>query len=208
MAELVPGKTRESPPGALERQLAAQAMQRDVVPKAREAAEKWGAAIALVLGGAGLAALLEGPKKFEALTPCWEAAGKGLFFLGAAVGLWAALMAALTSQISFKSMLVGGAAARRREKDVRDTVLWRLNASRWATVIALALLLASVACIWFGTKDDEKLLVQGIASGGEFVCGEPTRSKARVVIRGVSGVSFELTALRSVEAVERCPRTP
>lgn len=148
----------------------AQQLELEALPNIRSAAEKWAASLTGLLGVVGLAAVIEGADVFDALKNPWEIAGQ-LTFFGAAVAaliasgfaIWAAV------EVTPKVFLPGGDALRATAKKAVENAVFRLAVSRIVAGVAVVLVLASAACLWWGAEDASKPKV--IDGTGTALCG-------------------------------------
>lgn len=121
---------------------------------ARASAERWAGSLTAILGAVSLAALLEGPEKFNALTPTWEAIGKGAFFVAAAAGLAALWLAATTARVArLKTYLPTGPELKRTSNAAVSSALNKLAWSQRFAAIAVVLALVAAFCLWWGKQD-------------------------------------------------------
>jgi Na+/proline symporter len=133
---------------------AALAWQTEALPSVRASAERWAAGLSTLLGGAGIGVLLAGPGRFISLESCYETLAKSLFFAAGIAALVAlALAIAAASATSRTLFLLSGPALRKVHRQAVRRAVTQLGISRIATMIALTLLLASAALLFFGPTD-------------------------------------------------------
>lgn len=149
-ARPVAGKTRATQTGDLDLQRQAEAASVSALADIRSTAEKWAGSLSALLTGAGIAALIDGPKHFDALAHTPQLWGKGLFFGGAVIGVAAALCAALAAQATAKRIWVSASEYRRSHEGLAERAWCQLATSRLLALLAISLLLASTAVLWFG----------------------------------------------------------
>ncbi len=195
----MPGKTRATPAGGLEQQRAAESAAESALADIRSTAEKWAASLAILLTGAGLAALVTGPKKFEVLADRPQDWGKGLFFAGAVCGVAAAVCAAFAAQATAKRIWITAGDYKRTRSDLVARAWRQLTASRLLAVLAVSLLLASTAFLWFGRQHAKTNVVTLKTADGKTYCGNPTvdgRGSLRVKGRTSSPALKRLSTIR------------
>jgi hypothetical protein len=153
----------------------ARTLQLDALTSVRASAERWAATLAVLLAGAGLAALLKGPGAFEKLTPFARDGGKLAFFGGVVAGLAAVGLAGMAAQgVARRVFLPGGSSWRKQSDAAIKTAVCRLRWSRVCAFVALTAVSAAAGALWWGQVEDKLYLK--VRLSGEIVCGEPERA--------------------------------
>ena len=126
----------------------------EALPTLRQAADRWAAGLAVLLGGSGIGVLLGGPGELTTLTHRYESWGKALLFAAGCSATFALLMALLAAGTTTKTLfLLSGTSLRQANRAAVKTAARQLRISRWATLAALVLLLAVAALLFFGPQD-------------------------------------------------------
>lgn len=124
--------------------------QVEALPAVRASAERWTAGISTLLGGAGVGMLLAGPGRFADLQSPYEAVSKALFFTAAGAALLALACAIVASTATSRTLfLLSGSALRHASRRALRKATRTMTVSRVATWLALILLLASAALLFF-----------------------------------------------------------
>lgn len=127
--------------------------QTQALPALRAAAERWAGGLSTLLGGVGLATLLTGPTKFDALSSYWPTLGKALLF-AAALAAALATASAVTASVATtrKLFLPGGPSLRGVHTAAATTARRQLAFSRWAGAGSAVLLVAAGGVLFFAPR--------------------------------------------------------
>ena len=189
---------------------------------ARATAKSWAESIGLILGAFTTAAFIKGP---EALTDIpssgftlkalgWEyepATTVPNVVLGGALVLAIALaLAALAAQGTpeWTAQLTGRDYARRSKDSTKDSITF-LNLSRFATVIAAALILLAMGMAWTAQVQkpaEEETTSAIVTAGNRPVCGTlSTAADGSVTVTPKGGAASAVDPASAVTIVEGCP---
>lgn len=156
-------------------------LERAALPAVRASAERWTAALAGLLGAVGLAAILDGAKRFSPLDEPWQSLGKWAFFLAAACAFVAALKAAVAAQVTSRKVFVGAAAGfREASKLAVADALGKLKWSRGLAVAAAGLVFVSAGLVWFAPTEPsgpQRIDIHGVSG-----CQEPSVDVAKLTV--------------------------
>lgn len=133
---------------------AARRWEVEALPTIRASADRWAGGLAVLLGGSGIGILLAGPDALTPLAHCYESWAKGLLFAAGVVATAALGAALLAGGVTTKTLfLVSGPSLRRVNRETAKKATRQLAVSRWATVVALALLISVAALLFFAPHD-------------------------------------------------------
>lgn len=207
MSKSPPARTPRRPRRATIAELHAQRAlverQRQVLPLVRQQAERWATTAAGIFSAAGLAALIAGPGQFAELADPYAYLTKAAFVLGAAGGVVALVSASVAAQVKLARGLLSVAAQQKYDDEATTSACRWLATARWATAVAVALVLLSAAILWIAPRDDG-LLLRGTTRAGELVCGTLGHLGSTAVLEASQERRYPLAALRDVQAADVC----
>ncbi len=142
-------------------------LQLDALPAIRASAERWAGALTALLGAVGLAALINGPGRFDGLEGSSELVGKTSFLLALVLSLIASGLAVSAAQVTSKRLLLPTLGAYRDAiEEAVSTAVTCIRISRWLALAAVLATLVAGLTLWLGDASQpatKSILIRGCA---------------------------------------------
>ena len=175
----------------------------------RAAAERWSAAIGVLLAAASLGALLKGPADFAKLEGAAGTVARASFVLAVVLGLVALVAGVLAAQPQAgRLQLATAARLKHLERSRYATAEGQLQLSRWTALVSVALLALAAVLMWVGPREggSDRPLISVRTEGGQLVCGPLTAGGATLSIgEGSTRALVPSDEVARLRVVKKCP---